>query len=106
MSRTHRRAALEPTILGELLSQCSSPPNPVFAGSPAGISKDAVRLRALLTQPVCADILLTPFLNPMWFPRSQFLLNMTRTVEQVRQRDNPRWKGSSPAQQSGRVTQL
>src|SRR6266478_8591224 len=58
MSSTHRRAALVPTILGELLSQGSSPSNPVFAGNPAGISKDAVRFRASLTKLVCADILL------------------------------------------------
>src|ERR1700745_1674362 len=59
-SRTDSRAALAPTILGEILSQGSSPSNPVFAGNPAGISKDALRFRASLIKLVCADILLLP----------------------------------------------
>src|ERR1700733_9071711 len=62
MSRTRPRAALVPTILGEFLSQISSPSNPVFAANPSGITKDAVRFRASLTQFVCADILLIPSL--------------------------------------------
>src|SRR5579864_1773019 len=47
-----------------------------------------------------------PFLNSMWFPRSQFLLNVTRTVEQVPPAGQPQMEGvlGCPAEREGDTT--